>query len=54
MFISNNPPLFHLWLKENLVKYRKVSKYDETDSLQSFLLHFTFLLTTKFAKNSHT
>ena len=27
MFISNNRPWFHLWWKENLVKYRKVSKY---------------------------
>ena len=31
MFISNNRPSIHLWLKENLVKDRKVSKYYETD-----------------------
>ena len=27
MFISNIPPSFHLWRKENLVKHQKVSKY---------------------------
>ena len=31
MSISNNRTLFHLKWKENLVKYRKVSKYFETD-----------------------
>ena len=31
MFISNNRPSFHLWLKQNLVKYQEVSKYDEND-----------------------
>ena len=31
MFISNNRPSLHLWLKENLVKHRKVWKYYETD-----------------------
>ena len=31
MFISNNHPSFHLWLKKNLVKHLKVSKYYETD-----------------------
>ena len=27
MFITNNHASFHLWWKENLVKYQKVSKY---------------------------
>ena len=31
MFITNNCALFHLWLKENLVKYQKVSKYHVHD-----------------------
>ena len=31
MFISNNRPSLHLRRKENLVKYRKVLKYYETD-----------------------
>ena len=31
MFISNNRPSFHLWLKENLVKHPEVSKYYQAD-----------------------
>ena len=31
MFITNNRALFHVWGKENLVKYQKVSKYYEND-----------------------
>ena len=31
MLISNNRASFHLWLKENLVKHQKVSKYCEND-----------------------
>ena len=31
MFISNNRALYYLWLKENLVKYQKISKYYEND-----------------------
>ena len=31
MFISNNRTSFYLWVKENLVKHRKVSKYYEID-----------------------
>ena len=30
-FISNNRASFHLWWKEKLVKYQKVSKYYEND-----------------------
>ena len=32
MFIANNPPLFHLRWKENLMKDQEVSKYYENDS----------------------
>ena len=31
MFITDNPPSFHLWRKENLVKHQKVSKHYATD-----------------------
>ena len=31
MFIINSPASFDLWLKENLVKHQKVSKYYEHD-----------------------
>ena len=30
MFISNNRTSFHVWWNENLIKHRKVSKYDLT------------------------
>ena len=53
VFISNNDPSFHLWLKENLVKFQKVSKYYENDCLQIFLLVFISLLIAKFVKSSH-
>ena len=43
MFISNNLTSFHLWWKENLVKYQKVSKYYENDCVQNFLLLFLSL-----------
>ena len=29
VFLSNNRASFHLWLKKNLVKHQKVSKYYE-------------------------
>ena len=29
MLINNNQTLFHLWRKENLVKYLKISRYYE-------------------------
>ena len=32
MFITKNRHSFHLWWKENLVKYKKVSKYYAQDS----------------------
>ena len=31
LFITNNHASFHLWLKENFVKYQKVSKYYDND-----------------------
>ena len=51
--ISSNRTSFQLWLKENLVKHQRVSKYYENDFLQNFLLHFRSLLTAKFVQNSH-
>ena len=41
MFITNNHASFHLWWKENLVKYQEVSKYFDHDCwfvLRSFFL----------------
>ena len=38
---------------ENLGKLQQVSKYDEKDCLQIFLLLFMSLLPIKFVKNSH-
>ena len=43
MFISNNHASFHLWSGENLVKYKKVSKYYE---------NYFRLLPTYFTSNS--
>ena len=53
ILISNNCSSLHLWWTENLVKPQQVSKYDEKDCLQIFLLLFMSLLPTKFVKNSH-
>ena len=53
ILISNNCSSLHLWWTENLVKLQQVSKYDEKDCLQIFLLLFMSLLPTKFVKNSH-
>ena len=52
MFTTNNHGSLHLWCKENLVKYQKVSKYYDHDSLENFILVFMFLLTALFVKNS--
>ena len=52
MFIGNNPASFHLWGKENLVKYQKVLKYYENNCPQGSLLLYMFLLTATFVKNS--
>ena len=53
MFITNNGTLFHLWGKENLVKYQQVSKYDEINCLQNPVLLFMLLLTALIVQNSH-
>ena len=53
ILISNNCSSLHLWWTENLGKLQQVSKYDEKDCLQIFLLLFMSLLPTKFVKNSH-
>ena len=53
MFITNNGTLFQLWGKENLVKYQKVSKYDEINCLQNPILLFMLLLTALIVQNSH-
>ena len=53
MFVSNNRASLHLWLKENLVKQQKISKYYETDCLQIFFLHFMFLLAAALLKKSY-
>ena len=53
MFISNNDASFHLWQKKKLVKHQNVSKYDDTDCLQIFLLLLMSLLTIPIVKNSH-
>ena len=52
-FINNNHASFHFWLKENLIKHRKVSKYYENGCLQNFPLFFMFLLTVPTVKNSN-
>ena len=52
MFITNNKASFHLWWKENIVKYQKVSKYNFQDSLQN-VLPFVLLLTAPIVKGSH-
>ena len=53
MVKADNLPSFHLWWRENLVKYRKVLIYYQTDYLQNIVLLFLFLLVTNFVKNSH-
>ena len=52
MFITSNHASFHLWWKQNLVKYQKVSKYYVCDRLQNFVLLSMFLLTALIVKNS--
>ena len=54
MFFTNNYALFHLWLKENLVKHQRVSKYYDYDFLHNFfLLLLMSLLTAPVVKSSH-
>ena len=53
MFSTNNHASIHLWSKENLVKYQKVSKYYVHDCLNYFLLLFMPLLTAPIVKSGH-
>ena len=51
MLISNYWTSFHLWSKETLVKHQKVSKYLETNPLQTSFA--CFLLTAKLIKTRY-
>ena len=42
-FLSNNCTSFDLWLKDNLIKHQKVSKYYEDDCLHFFVCLFVFV-----------
>ena len=44
MCITNNHASFHLWLKENLIKHQKVSKYYDVDykNLKNFVAPFFY------------
>ena len=48
MFISNNCASFHLWWKENLLKYQKVSKYYDSGCSLENLKKISFQENTKF------
>ena len=52
MFITINHASFHLWLKKNLVKHKKVSKFFDHDYLQNFVSLFMISLTASFVKSS--
>ena len=52
MFITNNHDSFHLWRKENLVIYQKVSQYYDQDCLKKFFFHFMSLLRAPILKNN--
>ena len=52
LLLVSNLNSFHLWWKDNLVKYQKVSKYYDEDCLINFLLRFMSLLTAPVFKNS--
>ena len=43
-FLSNNCTSFDLWLKDNLIKHQKVSKYYEDDCLHFFVCLFVFVV----------
>ena len=59
MFVSNSPTSFRLWLKKNLVKHKKVSKYCENEcrnivqmtSEKSFVLPMYFISLMDVAQN---
>ena len=42
MFITNNHASFHLWLKKNLLKHQKVSKYYEHCTVCSYHVTYAF------------
>ena len=52
-YIINNYSLLHLWWKESLLNYQKVSKYYEHDCLQNVVLLFMSPLKALIVKNSH-
>ena len=52
MFITINHASFHLWLKRNLVKHKKVFKFFDHDYLQNFVSLFMISLTASFVKSS--
>ena len=47
MFITNNRTSFHLWWKEDLVKYQKVSKYYENNWLFQFYQTISWISSRK-------
>ena len=54
IYIRNNRTSFHLWWKENLVKYRKVSKYYETDCSSNFHNHeLIFSIIKRWIQSNH-
>ena len=50
MFFTNNYALFHLWLKESLVKHQRGSKYYDYDFLHNFVL---VVVVAPIVKSSH-
>ena len=50
MFFTNNYALFHLWLKESLVKHQRVSKYYDYDFLHNFVV---VVVVARIVKSSH-
>ena len=51
MFFTNNYALFHLWLKESLVKHQRVSKYYDYDFLHNFVV--VVVVVAPIVKSSH-
>ena len=39
IFITNNHALFHVWKREYLVKFQKVSKYNHHDCIIKIILY---------------
>ena len=53
MFFTNNYALFHLWLKESLVKHQRVSKYYDYDFLHNFVVVVVVVVVARIVKSSH-